>query len=106
MSFDSVSSIQRVKAKYDEIAKKILIDKSSYLTLCILFLFDALCLSPQLWSCRDDYIGLDKHIFGRISVKIFLPITFNICFGCSKEPPQHMFWLRNKKANSSLRTLN
>ena len=39
-------------------------------------------------------------------VNIFLPINFNICFGCSKEPshwdgsfeyPQHMFWLRNKK---------
>ena len=36
---------------------------------------------------------------------IFIPITLNICFGCSKEPshrdgsfeyPQHMFWLRNK----------
>ena len=39
-------------------------------------------------------------------MNIFLPIIFNICFGCSKEPshwdgsfefPQHMFWLRNKK---------
>ena len=39
-------------------------------------------------------------------VNIFLPINFNICFECSKEPshsdgsfenPQHMFWLRNKK---------
>ena len=37
---------------------------------------------------------------------IFLPISLNICFGCSKEPshrdssfeyPQHMFWSRNKK---------
>ena len=37
---------------------------------------------------------------------IFLSISFNICFGCSKEPsdqdgsfeyPQHMFWFRNKK---------
>ena len=26
--------------------------------------------------------GLDKHKF----VNIFLPINFNICFGCSKEP--------------------
>ena len=35
-----------------------------------------------------------------------LPISFNICFGCLKEPlhwdrsfefPQHMYWLRNKK---------
>ena len=37
-----------------------------------------------------------------------------MCFGCSKEPshwdssfeyPQHMFWLRNKKDNFTLRTL-
>ena len=34
-------------------------------------------------------------------VNIFLLISFNICFGCSKdgsfEYPQHVFWLRNKK---------
>ena len=44
---------------------------------------------------------------------IFLPISLNICFGCSKEPshrdglfeyPQHMFWLRNKKNNILVRT--
>ena len=38
-------------------------------------------------------------------VNIFLPISFNICLGCSKETshrdgsfeyPRHMFWLRNK----------
>ena len=38
-------------------------------------------------------------------MNIFLSISFNICFGCSKESsrrddsfeyPQHMFWLRNK----------
>ena len=38
-------------------------------------------------------------------VNISLPITFHICFGCSKEPsqrdgsfeyPQHIFRLRNK----------
>ena len=49
--------------------------------------------------------GLDKF-FLRKTVNIFLPIIFNICFGCSKEPshwydsfeyPQHMYWLRNKK---------
>ena len=48
-------------------------------------------------------------------VNIFLPISFTICFGCSKEPscsdgsfeyPQQMFWLRNKKISFSLRTLN
>ena len=51
-------------------------------------------------------IDLDKLIFERKIVNIFLPISFNIYFGCSKEPshgdsyfeyPQHMFWLRNKK---------
>ena len=47
-------------------------------------------------------------------VIIFLSISLNMCFGCSKEPshsdgsfecPQHMFWLRNKKFNFQLRTL-
>ena len=45
---------------------------------------------------------------------IVLPISLNMCFGCSKEPshrdgsleyPQHMFWVRNKKNDSLLRTL-
>ena len=45
---------------------------------------------------------------------IFLSISFNMCFGCSKELshrdssneyPKHMFWLRNKKNNFQLRTL-
>ena len=45
---------------------------------------------------------------------IFVFISLNMCFGCSKEPshrdgsyeyPQHMFWLRNKKNNFQLRTL-
>ena len=40
-------------------------------------------------------------------------MIFSICFGCSKEPshwdgsyPQHMFWLKNKKINFLLCTLN
>ena len=42
--------------------------------------------------------------FERKIINIFLPISFNIYFGCSKEPshwdgsfeyPQHIFWLRN-----------
>ena len=48
---------------------------------------------------------------------IFLSISLNMCFGCSKEPshpdrdgsfeyPQHMFWLRNKKNNFQLHTLS
>ena len=32
------------------------------------------------------YTGLDKQLFERQIVNIFLPISFNICFGCSKEP--------------------
>ena len=51
-------------------------------------------------------IGLDNKIFEREIVNIFLPISFNLCVECSKEPshrdgsfeyPQYMFWLRNKK---------
>ena len=62
------------------------------------------------------YTGLDiNKFFQRIIVKIFLPINFNICFGCTKEPshwdgsfeyPQLMFWLRNKEVSFSLHTLN
>ena len=63
------------------------------------------------WPC---YLitGLDK-ICERKIVNIFLPIHFNICFGCSKEPshrggsfeyPQHMFGLRNKKNNFLVQT--
>ena len=52
------------------------------------------------------HTGLDKQNFSAKNVNIFLPISSNICFGCSKEQshwdgsseyPQHMFWLRNKK---------
>ena len=59
--------------------------------------------------------GFDKQNFQRINVNIFLPMGFNICFGCSKEPshwddsfqyPQHMSWLRNKKIKFSFHTLN
>ena len=32
--------------------------------------------------------GLDNKNFQRKIVNIFLPINFNICFGCSKEPSQ------------------
>ena len=30
--------------------------------------------------------GLDEQNFKRKLVNIFLPINFNTCFGCSKEP--------------------
>ena len=54
----------------------------------------------------DRTIGLDKQSFERKIVNIFLPVSFNICFWCSKEPsqrdgsfeyPQHMFWLKKKE---------
>ena len=50
--------------------------------------------------------GLGNKTFQRKNVNIFLPISYSICFGCSKEPshrdgsleyPQHMFWWRNNK---------
>ena len=50
-------------------------------------------------------VYINKLFEGKI-VNISLPISFNICCGCLKEPshqdgsfeyPQHMFWLRNKK---------
>ena len=39
------------------------------------------------------HTGLDKQNFQRKFVNIYLPINFNICFGCSKgafEYPQHV----------------
>ena len=59
------------------------------------------------------WVSIGKKI-QRIIVNIILSISFNICFGCSKEPSQwdgsfeyqqHMFWLRNKKTNFWLHTL-
>ena len=35
---------------------------------------------------KGNITGLDKKKFQRKIVNIFLPINFNICFGCSKEP--------------------
>ena len=65
-------------------------------------------------SFEEPWHGLDKQNMKSKIVNNFLPISFNICFGCSKEPshldgsfeyPQHMFWLRNKKINFLVRTL-
>ena len=56
---------------------------------------------------------MSKSNLRKIAI-IFLSISLNICFGCSKEPShgdgsfeylQHMFWLRNKKNNFQLHTL-
>ena len=70
----------------------------------------------------EDYSDSLSHTKAKINkkfqnknVNIFIPISLNICFGCSKEPshldgsfeyPQHMFWLENKKNIFLLRTLN
>ena len=44
------------------------------------------------WACmstlvleRNLIIGLDKKKIQRKIIDIFLPISFSICFGCSKE---------------------
>ena len=59
-------------------------------------------------------IGTDRQNIKRKIVIIFLPISLNIGFGCSKEPshrdgsfeyPQHMLSLRNKKNNFQARSL-
>ena len=62
----------------------------------------------------SDTIGSVKQNDLRKIVIIFLSISLNMCFVCSKETsipdgsfeyPQHMFWLRNKKNNFQVRTL-
>ena len=63
----------------------------------------------NIWSKGQ----LSKNNQRKIAI-IFLSVTFNMCFGCSKELshrdgffeyPQHMFWLRNKKTDFQLHTL-
>ena len=62
---------------------------------------------------ETDVKGEFNSYLRKIAI-IFLTISLNMCFGCSKEPPhrdgsfeypQHMFWLRNKKNNFQLHTL-
>ena len=68
---------------------------------------------------KDGQTGLciepvkQKKIQRKI-VNIFLSISMNMCYGCSKgsshregsfEYPQHIFWLRNMKYNFQLHTL-
>ena len=54
------------------------------------------------------HIGPNRQVSVCSIMIIFLSISQNKCFGCSKEPspwdgsfeyPQHMFWLSNKKLN-------
>ena len=62
-----------------------------------------LLLNHVLFETLTCVIGLDRQRFWVWNCKYF--ISFNVCFGCTKEPshwdgsfeyPQHMFWLRNK----------
>ena len=71
--------------------------------------------------CQKKFVIVYMKAYGQLSKKfkrkiaiIFLLISLNMCFGCSKEPsqregsfeyPQHMFLLRKKKNNFQLRTL-
>ena len=65
-----------------------------------------------LW-CVDDNEGYISTKSMRKIAIIFLSISLNMCFRCSREPshrdgsfehPQHMSWLRNKKNSLQLRS--
>ena len=73
------------------------IEKSGHLQWCTIDWSLVLVL-------MELYIAPVKQKFQRKIVIIFLNISLNMCFGCSKEPshgsfdyPQHKFLLRNKK---------
>ena len=68
--------------------------------------FNAVCTIQSNLSLRPRFSLVQINTLGGGGgkiVNIFLSISFNICFGCSKdgsfEYPQHMFWLRNKNIN-------
>ena len=70
----------------------------------IIILLHTLLLKP--WENGSYILSQVNKIFESKIVNFFLPINFNICFGCSKDSShwdrsfeylQHMFWLRNKK---------
>ena len=55
-----------------------------------------------------------KCLWPKCPTFIFLPISLNMCFGCSEElshwdgsfeHPQHMFWMRNKEKSFPIHTL-
>ena len=64
-------------------------------------------------KCDNDIMAPDYMVhvrkkFCKKIVIIFLSVSLNMCFECSKEPshregsfeyPQNTFWLRNKKIN-------
>ena len=72
-----------------------------------------ICLNLSLYTFASNQCHIkfchswSKNNLRKIVI-IFLSISLNMCFGCSKELshwdgsfeyPQHMFWLRNKKNN-------
>ena len=78
--------------------------------MLLLFVFASTSRGPGL-VC--DHRPVKQKYLHKIVI-MFLSISLNTCFGCSKEPsnrdgsfeyPQDMFWLRNKKNNFQLRTL-
>ena len=65
-------------------------------------------------SSASPFVQISNNKKLRKIVIVSLPISLNMCFGCSKEPshrdgsfeyPQYMFWLRNKKNNFQICTL-
>ena len=64
-------------------------------------------LRTFIWGPEVSMLEISKTSECKIW-NIFLSISLNMCYGCSKERshrdcsfehPQHMFWLRNKKNN-------
>ena len=64
--------------------------------LSVISILGNICFSAQ-WKisyngCTEyeqlvrSHINLDEQGFQSNIVNIFLPISFNLCFGCSKEP--------------------
>ena len=71
------------------------------------------CIYAKLPKSHDR--PSDKQKFWRKIVIIFLSISSNVCFGCSKEPShwdrsfehlKHMYWLRNKKMKRNKKIVN
>ena len=68
----------------------------------------------KLCDSQAEVWNVYIKIVMRKIVIIFLSVSLNMCFRCSKEPshrdgsfeyPQHMFWLRNNENNFQLRSL-
>ena len=82
-------------------------DLISPLTVVLLNLMSP---SSSLTAAIQQQVRHESRYTRKIVI-IFLSISQNICFGCSKELslrdgyfeyPQHMFWLRNKEVDSEL----